>query len=259
MEKWADYLISKVKIDTFGEIETCLLHNDNGDTVSNGIEQNRNYVQQKLQAGKTIACIHKMPNGHWKRGASLTLNARSIRGFEKLPKLTTKRKVFTSYFHADDQQMKKNFITLMKDLIVDKSVHDGDINSDSSDGYIKYLIQQGYLSDTSVVVVLIGPNTRKRKHVDWEISGALNIKIGDTYAGLLGLLLPSHPDYGTRLATYSKMPARLSDNISSGYAIIHDYTEDAQLLQKYIEDAYANRKSQSAKRINSRPQMQDDL
>lgn len=31
--------------------------------------------------------------------------------------------------------------------------------------------------------------------MDWEISGALNYKVGDHYAGLLGIVLPNHPDY----------------------------------------------------------------
>ena len=51
----------------------------------------------------------------------------------------------------------------------------------------KELIRENYISDTSVVVVLVGKNTYCRKHVDWEISaGLLN------NAGLIGLALPSH-------------------------------------------------------------------
>ena len=65
-----------------------------------------------------------------------------------------------------------------------------------SDDYVKQLIQKGYLYDTTVLVVLLGAKTKCRKHVDWEMSGALNRKVGDTYAGLLGLMLLTHPDYG---------------------------------------------------------------
>jgi len=109
-----------------------------------------------------------------------------------------------------------------------------------------------------VLVVLLGAKTKCRKHVDWEISGALNRKVGDSYAGLLGLLLPSHPDYGKNTYNGSLVPARLYDNLSSGYAIIQDYTTDRKKLQEYIELAYKNRKAKADKRVNSRIQMQSD-
>ena len=139
-----------------------------------------------------------------------------------------------------------------------KSVKDGDINSDVSDDYAKQLIQKGYLSDTTALIVLIGPKTKCRKHVDWEISGALNYKIGESYAGLLGLKLPEHYDYATDQCTYNKIPDRLADNFKSGYAIIRDYTADTKKLQEYIELAYNNRKTHKDKKINSRVQMKED-
>jgi hypothetical protein len=134
-------------------------------------------------------------------------------------------------------------------------VGDGDINTDVSTEYIKQLIQKGFLSDTTVLVVLIGNKTKCRKHVDWEISGALNYKVGNNYAGLLGLILPNHPDYGTPKATYNLMPARLADNFKSKYAIIRDYTTDRVELQEYIEAAFQNRNSNLDDKINSRKQL----
>ena len=110
----------------------------------------------------------------------------------------TKRKSFVSYYHKDNQDDRTKFENLFGDLIVSKSVEDGDIDSDNSDGYIKQLIQKDFLADTTVLVVLIGQKTKCRMHVDWEISGALNLKIGDNNAGLLGIILPSHSDYGTK-------------------------------------------------------------
>src|SRR5690606_31908749 len=115
-------------------------------------------------------------------------------------------------YHKEDQGYKEKFKNLFDDLIVHKSVEDGDIDSDNSDGYIKQFIQKDYLSDTTVLVVLIGPNTKHRKHIDWEMSGALNLKVGDRCAGILGLKLPSHPDYGSGKHTYNTLPSRLSDN-----------------------------------------------
>jgi hypothetical protein len=175
-----------------------------------------------------------------------------------MPKILTKRKTFISYYHYDDQGYRDEFENLFGDLIVSKSVEYGDINSDNSDGYIKQLIQKEYLQDTTVLVVLIGSKTKCRKHVDWEISGALNKKVGDNYAGLLGILLPSHPDFGTGKAKHNLMPARLSDNLKTGYAIIRNWTEDRAKMQSYIEEAFSNRTAKSEKRVNSRVQMDED-
>ena len=124
--------------------------------------------------------------------------------------------------------------------------------------YVILLIQKDYLADTTVLVVLIGPNTKHRKHIDWEISGALNPKIGDKCAGILGLKLPTHPDFGTGKHSPSKLPGRLADNISSGYAIIRDWTEDRVEMQKYIELAFEKRNTNYDDRVNSRTQMTEN-
>jgi len=257
--KWADYLVSKVKWKV-GEkkIESFFIHDDNGDTVSVGKERLRNWVLQQLKNGKSFCCIHKTKEGKWKQGSYIDLNNGGLKWNDSLPLILTRRKTFVSYYHNDDQVYKDEFINLMSDLTVPKSVKEGDINTNVSTEYIKQLIQKGFLYDTTMLVVLIGNKTKCRKHVDWEISGALNYKIGDNYAGLLGLLLPNHSDYGTGKATYDRMPARLADNFKSGYAVIRDYTTNRVQLQKYIEEAYRNRTSKFSERVNSRKQLQQN-
>ena len=170
--------------------------------------------------------------------------------------MQTKRKTFISYFHKDDEDYKNEFEKLTSDLIVNKSVGDGDISGDNSDDYIKKLIQDGYLSDTTVLVVLVGAKTKCRMHVDWEISGALNLKVGESYAGLLGILLPTHPDFKKPECLYNNVPKRLAENVKTGYAEIINWTSDRRILQSKIESAYSRRKNESDKRVNSIPQMQ---
>ncbi|HMQ69738.1 MAG TPA: TIR domain-containing protein [Ignavibacteria bacterium] len=174
----------------------------------------------------------------------------------ELPLNIPKRKTFVSYYHNDNQFYRERFENLFGDLVISKSVEDGDIDSDNSDDYIKQLIQNGYLSDSTVLVVLVGPKTKCRKHVDWEISGILNRKVGDKYGGLLGIKLPGHPDYGTGKHNYNLLPARLSDNLKTGYALIRDWTDDRVKMQSYIELAFANRTVEEDNRDNSRTQMQ---
>lgn len=255
MEKWANFLVSKVKWNN-KIIESFIVHEDLGSSVSSGIERNRNWVIQQFQYSRSFCCIHKTKNGKWSKGNYIRLENGNLKWNDSIPLILTRHKSFISYYHNDDQYYKNELINLTSDLIVSKSVESGDINTDVSTEYIKQLIQKDFLSDTSVLIVLIGNKTKCRKHVDWEISGALNLKVGDSYAGLLGLILPNHPDFGTTKATYDLMPARLADNFRTGYAVIRDYTTDRIKLQNYIEEAFKKRTSKANSRVNSRIQLQ---
>lgn len=257
MEKWADYLISKEKwLNTSKTIDSFMVHSDNGTSVGLGEEKNRVWIIQQIRIGKTFCCIYLREDGAWYKGSVLTLNTTGgLKWSDDLPIIQTKRKTFISYYHHDDQSYKEKFENLTSDLIVNKSVQDGDINSDNSDEYIKQLIQKEFLKDTTVLIVLIGQKTKCRKHIDWEISGALNLKVGDQYAGILGLLLPSHVDYGKNTYSSSNIPERLANNLDSGYAVIGDYTTDRKKIQLYIEMAFRNRTSKSDKWNNTKIQM----
>ncbi|MGE4170262.1 MAG: TIR domain-containing protein [Candidatus Margulisiibacteriota bacterium] len=169
--------------------------------------------------------------------------------------LSVRRKVFISFYHREDQYYKDRFESLFGHLFINKSVQNGDINTDVSTEYIKRLIQgPDFLLDASVLVVLCGPNTWGRKHVDWEISGALNKKL-DGYSGILGLTLPSHPDFLLSEIARQSIPPRLAENIESGYAKQYRWTEDPTEMSKRIEEAFSNRKNSGLIK-NSLPQMQ---
>lgn len=257
--KWADYCISKV---SFGEnsksISEVCVHTDNDKTIGDGTIRNRNWLVQQADNGKTFCCIESTVEGLWKRICDFKYENGSFKWDTTLPKVLTKRKSFISYYHKDDDNYRDKFEKLTKDLIINKSVQENDIDSDNDDEYIKQLIQKEYLKDTTVLIVLISDKTKCRKHVDWEISGALNYKVGSTYAGLLGLMLPSHSDYGKEKATHFLLPARFADNFKSGYAVLRDWTEDRLKIQEYIELAFGNRTSKSNERVNSRIQMKKD-
>ncbi len=257
MAKWADYCVSKLSL-TNGMINNIILCKDNGESLDSEVmERDRNWMIQQVNNGKTFCSIKRTELNKWNYIGDFNYDG-SIFSWSSIPENITKRKVFISYYHNDDQDSRTKFANLFGDLIVSKSVEKGDIDSDNSDEYIKQMIQKEYLSDTTVLVVLIGPKTKCRMHVDWEISGALNLKVGGNNAGLLGILLPSHPDYGTGKTTYNLIPARLSDNFKSGYAIIRVWTDDRIKMQSYIEEAFTNRSSKTDDRVNSRIQMLKD-
>lgn len=86
---------------------------------------------------------------------------------------TTRHKVFTSFYHKDDQKYKDYIDRNFSHLIINKSIMNGEYDPDNSDAYIKRLIREDKVSGSSVVIVLVGPNTKGRKHVDWEIYAGL--------------------------------------------------------------------------------------
>lgn len=253
--KWADYCVTKLTLADSGLIDTIVFHKDFGESLSNEVyTRNRAWMVEETEKGKSFCSITRNNKGTWNKIGDFTYNG-SIYTWYIVPKNITARKTFVSYYHHDDESYRLKFDNLFGDLVVSKSVEYDDIDSDKSDDYIKKLIQNDYLADTTVLVVLIGCKTKCRKHIDWEISGALNLKVGDRYAGLLGLKLPTHPDYGTGKSTFDLLPERFADNFKSGYAIVRDWTDDRSKLQSYIEEAFANRDLKEEKRDNSRVQM----
>jgi hypothetical protein len=164
-----------------------------------------------------------------------------------------KHKVFISYYHHDDEQYRSRFEQLFGHLFINKSVAPGDINSDLGTDYIKHLIQDGYVSDSSVVLVLVGAKTFCRKHVDWEISAGLNKKVGG-YSGLLGICLPNHSDCGKDKYTPDLVPPRLVDNLKSKFAKLYDWTEKEASIVAFIQDAFDRRNADSNKIENTAPQ-----
>lgn len=251
-----EYFISKLSF----RLEEKMIDNiyvyqyDGSDLVSLDVKD-RNWLIDQHNNGYQISTLKKSSSGQWQRGAHVDYFNNLFSWDRQLPLNITKRKTFISYYHNEDQYYKEKFKNLFGDLITHKSVEDGDIDPENSDGYIKQLIQKGFLADTTVLVVLIGPNTKNRKHIDWEISGALDPRVGDKCAGILGILLPSHPDFEKETYHSNLIPARLSDNLASGYAILKDWTDDRVKMQKYIELASEKRNTNYDDRDNSRLQM----
>lgn len=170
----------------------------------------------------------------------------------------SKHKVFISFYHQDDQYYKNYIDTYLSENIIKKSVMPGDYNSDNSDEYIKRLIREDKVSDSSVVVVLVGPNTKKRKHVDWEIYAGLSSSINGN-SGLVAIFLPEMPKAENGGYYYNDMPARLADNIRSGYADYYNWNDAITRFDSIIETAYNNRILRRDKIDNSRKQKQDNL
>ncbi len=77
-------------------------------------------------------------------------------------------KVFISYHHSNDQKYKNALVRFgdQFSIFIDKSVDSGDIPDECSDEQIRRVIRDEYLTDSTVTVVLVGKETKRRKHID---------------------------------------------------------------------------------------------
>ena len=195
-------------------------------------------------------------------------------------------KVFISYHHSNDQWYKNELVKFGERISVDRSVDTGNIPDEWTDEQIRQEIRDRYLRDSTVTIVLVGTETKQRKHVDWEIyssmyDGSVNKQSGivvinlpgisDNYDAAYGdpekeLLYPettswmhikTRAEYERR---YPYMPDRITDNLlKAGVTIsvapwkrINETT-----LEFLIESAFSNRSnceydlSRSMRRTNS--------
>ena len=105
-------------------------------------------------------------------------------------------KVFISYHHANDQRYKEHLVEMghRHRIFIDKSVDTGDIDEDFPDERIREIIRDRYLRDSTVTIVLIGQDTAKWKHVDWEIYSSMFDGQVNKKSGLLVISLPGTSD-----------------------------------------------------------------
>lgn len=156
-------------------------------------------------------------------------------------------KVFISYHHYRDQTYKEELSQFGKSnrIFIDRSVDTGDISDELSDETIREKIRDEYLRDSTVTIVLVGLETRRRKHVDWELySSMIDGKINKK-SGILVINLPStdshgvhaphgeeekqlvHPEFSSWYspsrsdleADFPYMPDRIIDNLASNVKI----------------------------------------
>lgn len=155
-----------------------------------------------------------------------------------------RHKVFVSYHHVNDQYYKNLFDNLFSntyDIMVSKSVQIGDIDSNLPTERIRQRIRDEYLRDSTVTVALIGSETWKRKHVDWEIGSSIRQTEYNSRSGLLGIILPTYPRKDlTKYDPYT-IPPRLYDNIKCNFVKIYNWNDNPLIVQKWIHDAFERR------------------
>ena len=94
--------------------------------------------------------------------------------------VTQVHKIFISYHHGDtpyegdkDYREKLEKILATSGIAINHSVPYEAISSDLMTETVRQKIRDEYLRDATVTVVLVGKDTWRRKHVDWEIGSSL--------------------------------------------------------------------------------------
>ena len=181
-------------------------------------------------------------------------------------------KVFISHHHDNDQWYKDELVRFGEShsVFVDRSVDEGDIPDEWTDQQIRRAIRDRYLRDSTVTIVLVGRETRRRKHIDWEIhssmyDGSVNSRSGIVVINLPGVSDHFHAAYGDeekRLLypdvtswmhingraeyerRYPRMPDRIIDNLVKSdvkISVVPWKRINAKTLEFLIEAAFRNR------------------
>lgn len=153
-------------------------------------------------------------------------------------------KVFITYHHENDQRYKDAILKLnaVHGIFVDRSVDTGDISDSLSDESIRTHIRDQYLRDSTVTILLVGTETKGRKHVDWELYSSMIDGPVNKKSGIIAINLPEssatscHAPHGDREKRnihpnisrwesvktrseyerrYPSMPARIIDNLDA--------------------------------------------
>ena len=143
--------------------------------------------------------------------------------------------VFISFYHGDEQY-KRDFERRFSDqyhVFISTSVQEGDIHPNTNTNAIRQRIRDIYLRDSSVTIVLVGNETWKRKHIDWEIASSIRQTDFNPRSGLFGILLPTYTKVNNRFSPFTISP-RLYANIECGYFKIYNWIYNSTKLSIII-------------------------
>ena len=181
-------------------------------------------------------------------------------------------KVFVSFHHANDQWYKDELVKwgTENNVFIDGSVDMGEIPDNWDAQHIREYIRDNHLKDTTVTILLVGTETKNRKHIDWELFSSMYDGKVNKKSGILVINLPSvccqyHtlctkeekeailPNQKTWISIndrseferrYPYMPARIIDNLLKKgvrISVINWNDLSVDKLKLLIDKAYAAR------------------
>lgn len=130
------------------------------------------------------------------------------------------RRVFISYHHRNEQYLKEHLLQLNSHhgIFVDCSVDTGDIDDDLEPQVIRQTIRRNYLSESTVLMLIVGRETKYRKHVDWELYSSMYNGTNFGRSGVVVLLAPDcESDYFS--APFDELKSTFYPNVSNWISI----------------------------------------
>lgn len=102
-------------------------------------------------------------------------------------------KVIVSFHHANDQWYKDELVRwgTENNVFIDGSVDMGEIPDNWDAQHIREYIRDNHLKDTTVTILLVGTETKNRKHIDWELFSSMYDGKVNKKSGILVINLPS--------------------------------------------------------------------
>lgn len=154
-----------------------------------------------------------------------------------------KHKVFLSYHHEKDLSYREQFEELFSnqfDVIDSYTVKLNEIGNVGTSEF-RRTIREKHLKESTVTIVLIGEETWRRKHIDYEIYNTLKSTQNNLRSGLIGVILPTYSKYNSKTYTQRTIPKRLHLNLQNNYANIYFWTENPTENQHWIHEAFLKR------------------
>lgn len=182
-----------------------------------------------------------------------------------------RHRVFISYYHHDDQDYKDILINMKEfdwstmrtqSIFEDCSVHENEIDDTGlTSEEIRRIIRDDYIKDATVLILLCGQNTKKRKHIDWEIHAAMYDSETNRQMGIIVINLPTISQ-SIRASSNEEKP--LLSNSSNWYRIDNrtDYEQHYPYMPSRIIDNFVKDVPITVvdwNRISSNPQILKEL
>jgi hypothetical protein len=151
-----------------------------------------------------------------------------------MPESTTQ--VFISYAHPD-----RAYGSKLKELLGSGGVQSVDSAMDLKVGASNQFELQERIAEVSTTMVLLGPDTRKSRWVDFEVETAVRGFEARPGTALIAVVLPNHEDFRKPYYDPELVPLRVHDLILQEYALLRKWTEDLSEILRWIDEAQRRR------------------
>jgi hypothetical protein len=134
----------------------------------------------------------------------------------------------------------EDLFNVKHDICDSYAIKEGEIGNIGTEK-VRQQTREKHLKNSTVTIVLIGKDTWRRKHVDYEIYASLRQTKNNPRSGLLGIILPTYNHEPGKFYNPKTIPKRLNQNIENGFADIIHWTENHERVQKFIHEAFEKR------------------